>query len=416
MKRKMNLNESFRSAWTGLNANRTRSFLSILGIIIGIAAVIAIMSLIRGSQQMILERIQSLGTNLIVVTPGRFGGAAGKAAQKLTDLFTIEDGERILSKSSAVKNVVPTVSKQLLLQYKDKNAQITVNGITPEYQSVLNFWVERGRFINTEDMKASRSVIVLGQNAASDLFEEEDPLGRSVTINTALSKYKFRVIGVMESKGQVMFSNFDNQTFVPISSAQRRLMQIKYVNSFYVEAKDEDSADEAVEQIDAVLYQKYEDDEKYNIMSQKEILSAIETVMGIMTIMLAGIAAISLLVGGIGIMNIMLVSVTERTREIGIRMAVGAKRADILLQFLWESILLCLIGGLIGIFAGWLGAKFAGWLGTKIMGATGELYTLMSLDAIVIALGFCIAIGLFFGMYPANKASKLNPVEALRYE
>lgn len=416
MKRKMNLNESFRSAWTGLNANRTRSFLSILGIIIGIAAVIAIMSLIRGSQQMILERIQSLGTNLIVVTPGRFGGAAGKAARKLTDLFTIEDGERILSKSSAVKNVVPTVSKQLLLQYKDKNAQITVNGVTPEYQSVLNFWVERGRFINTEDMKASRSVIVLGQNAASDLFEEEDPLGRSVTINTALSKYKFRVIGVMESKGQVMFSNFDNQTFIPISSAQRRLMQIKYVNSFYVEAKDEDSADEAVEQIDAILYQKYEDDEKYNIMSQKEILSAIETVMGIMTIMLAGIAAISLLVGGIGIMNIMLVSVSERTREIGIRMAVGAKRSDILLQFLWESILLCLIGGLIGIFAGWLGAKFAGWLGTKIMGATGELYTLMSLDAIVIALGFCIAIGLFFGMYPANKASKLNPVEALRYE
>ncbi len=416
MKRKMNLNESFRSAWGGLNANRIRSFLSILGIIIGIAAVIAIMSLIRGSQQMILESIQSLGTNLIVVTPGRFGGAAGKAAQKLTDLFTIEDGEKILSKSSAVKNVVPTVSKQLLLQYKDKNAQITVNGVTPEYQSVLNFWVERGRFINTEDMKASRSVIVLGQNAASDLFEEEDPLGRSVTINTALSKYKFRVIGVMESKGQVMFSNFDNQTFIPISSAQRRLMQIKYVNSFYVEAKDEDSADEAVEQIDAVLYQKYEDDEKYNIMSQKEILSAIETVMGIMTIMLAGIAAISLLVGGIGIMNIMLVSVSERTREIGIRMAVGAKRSDILLQFLWESILLCLIGGAIGIFAGWLGAKFAGWLGTKIMGATGELYTLMSLDAIVIALGFSIAIGLFFGMYPANKASKLNPVEALRYE
>ncbi len=404
----MNLNESFRSAWTGLSANKTRSFLSALGIIIGIAAVIAIMSLTRGSQQMILESIQGLGTNLIVVTPGKWGGAAGRVAQKISDLFTIEDGERILSKCSAVKNVVPTVSRQLLLQYKDKNAQITVNGVTPEYQSVLNFWVERGRFIDDEDMKASRSVIVLGQNAASDLFEEEDPVGRSVTINTALSKYRFRVIGVMESKGQVMFSNFDDQTFIPITSAQRRLMQIKYVNSFYVEAKDEDSSDEAVKQIDAVLYQKYGDDEKYNIMSQEEILSTMESVMGIMTIMLAGIAAISLLVGGIGIMNIMLVSVAERTREIGIRMAVGAKRADILLQFLWESIFLCLIGGAIGIFAG--------WLGSRIVGAIGGLSTLISLDAVVMALGFSMAIGLFFGMYPANKASKLNPVEALRYE
>ena len=404
----MNLNESFRSAWTGLSANKTRSFLSALGIIIGIAAVIAIMSLTRGSQQMILESIQGLGTNLIVVTPGKWGSAAGRVAQKISDLFTIEDGERILSKCSAVKNVVPTVSRQLLLQYKDKNAQITVNGVTPEYQSVLNFWVERGRFIDDEDMKASRSVIVLGQNAASDLFEEEDPVGRSVTINTALSKYRFRVIGVMESKGQVMFSNFDDQTFIPITSAQRRLMQIKYVNSFYVEAKDEDSSDEAVKQIDAVLYQKYGDDEKYNIMSQEEILSTMESVMGIMTIMLAGIAAISLLVGGIGIMNIMLVSVAERTREIGIRMAVGAKRADILLQFLWESIFLCLIGGAIGIFAG--------WLGSRIVGAIGGLSTLISLDAVVMALGFSMAIGLFFGMYPANKASKLNPVEALRYE
>ena len=404
----MNLNESFRSAWTGLSANKTRSFLSALGIIIGIAAVIAIMSLTRGSQQMILESIQGLGTNLIVVTPGKWGGAAGRVAQKISDLFTIEDGERILSKCSAVKNVVPTVSRQLLLQYKDKNAQITVNGVTPEYQSVLNFWVERGRFIDDEDMKASRSVIVLGQNAASDLFEEEDPVGRSITINTALSKYRFRVIGVMESKGQVMFSNFDDQTFIPITSAQRRLMQIKYVNSFYVEAKDEDSSDEAVKQIDAVLYQKYGDDEKYNIMSQEEILSTMESVMGIMTIMLAGIAAISLLVGGIGIMNIMLVSVAERTREIGIRMAVGAKRADILLQFLWESIFLCLIGGAIGIFAG--------WLGSRIVGAIGGLSTLISLDAVVMALGFSMAIGLFFGMYPANKASKLNPVEALRYE
>jgi len=392
----------------GISANKMRSFLSILGIVIGIAAVITIVSLTQGSQKAVSERIKGLGTNLITVTPGRRGGSAGQRARALTEVFTVEDGEEIIRKASAVKLAVPVVQKNLLLQYKDKNTEITVNGVSPEYQEVLNFWVERGRFIDSRDIKSSRNVVVLGQEVASELFEDEDPVGKDIVVNTSLSRYKFRVIGVMESKGQMMFFNFNKQAYVPVTTAQKRLLHTKYVTSFLFQAENEESADHAVEQIDAILYQKLQDDTKYNIMSQEQILSTMESVMGIFTIMLTGIAAISLLVGGIGIMNIMLVSVTERTREIGIRMAIGAKRKDILLQFLFESIILCVVGGVIGIIAG--------WMLSKLIASIQGWPVLISFWAIVIALSFAILIGLFFGIYPANKASKMDPVEALRYE
>ena len=412
----MKFTETFRSALDGLNANRTRSFLSMLGIIIGIAAVIIIISVTQGSQRSISERIQALGTNLINVSPGRRGGFAGMRAQRRTDVFTIEDGEAILNKASAVKRVVPVVNRRLLLQYKDKNAEIAVNGVSPEYQEVLNFWVEGGRFIDYRDLKSFRTVIVLGQGVANDLFGDEDPLGQSIVVNGPLSRYKFRVIGVMQSKGQVMFSNFDDQAFIPITTAQKRLLHTKYVGSFSIQAESEETTDEAVEEIDAILYQKFQDDTKYTIASQEQLLSTMGSVMQTFAIMLVGIAGISLLVGGIGIMNIMLVSVTERTREIGIRMAVGAKRVDILLQFLWESVLLCLLGGAIGISVGWMGSEIIAFIGSRVLPDMGALPTVISPEAILLALGFATAVGLFFGIYPANKASKLDPVEALRYE
>ncbi len=404
----MEFTENFKAALDGIVANKMRSLLSILGIIIGIVAVITIVSITQGAQQTISENIQALGTNLITVMPGWRGGSAGSRAQVLTEAFTIEEGEKIKKRASAVKLVVPMIGRTLLLQYKDKNSEISVNGVTAEYQEVMNFWVGEGRFIDSRDIKTSRTVVVLGQEVASELFGDQDPLGRDITINTSLTRYKFRVIGIMESKGQVMFSNFDNQAYVPVTTAQRRLFNVKYVTSFAIQAQNEESADDAVEQIDAILYQKFQDDTKYRIMSQEQLLSTMESTMGIFTIMLTGIAGISLLVGGIGIMNIMLVSVTERTREIGIRMALGAKRGDIRLQFLSESIILCLVGGVIGIILGWITSKFA----ASLMGLPMSI----SFWAIAIALGFSTLVGLFFGIYPANKASKMNPVEALRYE
>lgn len=418
----MDIKETFRSALDGLSANKMRSFLSILGIVIGIAAVVAIVAITQGSQKRVLENIRSLGTNLITVAPGTIRGAAGRIAQERTNIFVKEDAEFILKKAPAVAQVVPVVRSNLLLKYKDKNTQITVYGVTPAYEDVLNFYVQNGRFIAREDIETFSPVIVIGQQVAKDLFANENPLGKDIIVNPPnkpLQKHKFKVVGVMRPKGQVMFLNFDNQAFVPLSTAQKRILNTNYVNSFYIQAKDEKSMDDALAQIDAILYLKLQDDSKYTVLSQEEILSTMQSITGTLTFMLAGIAAVSLLVGGIGIMNIMLVSVTERTREIGIRMAVGAKRVDILLQFLWESVLLCLIGGAIGVAAGVFGSKLITSIGLRVVpmgpaSATPEM--IISPETIILALGFATAVGLFFGVYPANKASKLDPVQALMYE
>jgi len=415
----MEVRESFRSALDGLLANKLRSFLSMLGIIIGIAAVVAIIAITQGSQQMIFENIEALGTNLISVSPGSRRGAAGRRVQEHRDVFTLKEAELIRTKAPAVARVAPVVNRNLLLQHGDKNTQITVYGVTPEYEEVLNFHVEAGRFVTNQDLKTYQKVIMLGQEVAQELFGDQKPLGQNVMVNISSRKYKFKVVGLMEAKGQVMWFNFNNQAFIPITTAQKRLFQTDYLNSLSIQARDRESANMASEQIDALLYQRFGDDTKYTITSQEEILSTIQNITGIMTMMLVAIAGVSLVVGGIGIMNIMLVSVTERTREIGLRMAVGATRKDILLQFLWESMMLCLIGGVIGIMVGWFGSKLIAFIGAQVtpgMGLMSIRTAVISPQAMLLALGFATAVGLFFGVYPANKASKLNPVEALSYE
>ena len=412
----MELRESIRTAVDGLIANKLRSFLSMLGIIIGIAAVVAIVAITQGSQQQIFKTIEGLGTNLINVYPGSIRGFAGRRVQSISDLFTLEDAERIKQKAPAVKDVVPIVSSNLLLQYGNNNVQTSVQGVTPAYEEVLNFHVATGRFLSASDLELYATVAVIGTGVAEELFGQQNPVGKHITVSNDNTRYKFTVVGLMEEKGQVMWSNFDDMVLIPITTAQKRILHTSYVNSFAIGAVNKESAEEAVRQIDAIFYQKTQDTTKYTIRSQEELLSTVQDMTQIFTVMFVGIAGISLLVGGIGIMNIMLVSVTERTREIGTRMAVGAKRSDILLQFLWESVLLCLIGGIIGVGLGWIGSTSLSVLGPRLFPQMSSIPTVISPGTVFVALGFSCAVGLFFGVYPANKASKLNPVEALQYE
>ena len=404
----MELTESIRTAVGGLIANKLRSFLSMLGIIIGIAAVVAIVAITQGSQQQIFKTIEGLGTNLINVYPGTVRGFAGRRVQGISDLFTLADAERIKEKAPAVKNVVPIVSANLLLQHGNNNIQVSVQGVTPEYEEVLNFHVASGRFISASDLEQYATIAVIGSGVAEELFGTESPIGKHVTVTSSSSRYKFTVVGVMEAKGQVMWSNFDNMAFIPVTTAQKRILHTSYVNSFAIQAADKESTDDAVEQIDALLFQKTQDDTKYTISSQEELLSTIADMTQIFTLMFVGIAGISLLVGGIGIMNIMLVSVTERTREIGTRLAIGALEREVLMQFLIEAVVLSSFGGVIGIMLGLLAA----WIGAYILG----MPFILNPSIIFIAFVFSVAVGMVFGFFPARQAARLDPIEALRHE
>ncbi len=397
-----------RVALKSLAGNRLRSFLSMLGIIIGVAAVIAVVAISSGAEQQILDSLNNLGTNMITISHGMTRGTGGRISQSTTDLFTYEMADQIKALCPDLNNIAPYVDGSGLLVYNDTNVQGRVRATTPEFFEMVDLDLAQGRMFSEADLEESRLVVILGSEVATDLFGETNPIGQEIKITRGNYKFSLNVIGVFESKGQVMFTNYDSQVFLPVTTWMNRLQSIKYVNGFSAQARSNEVAEIAVAQVEYFFYQRYKDLDKVNVTSQTEMLSMASDFANTFKILLGGIASIALLVGGIGIMNITLVSVTERTREIGIRKALGAKRRVILFQFLIESCTVSLFGGLLGLGFGTVVAMLVSHLGGWPFQVTAF--------SVAIAMGFSMMIGLFFGIYPASRAARLDPVDALSYE
>lgn len=406
----MNIRDSLRTAFRGLVANKLRSLLTMLGIMIGVGAVVAMISIGAGSSALVVGQIQQLGSNLLIVMPGSAEAGPGgpRQAEGTMTSLKYEDALAIKREVTSVKAISPEYQSQSQVIYGNQNISTSIQGVTTNYEDVHNFHALYGSFISTQDEKLEARVAVLGQNVVADLFGKDNPIGKTIKVKNV----PFRVIGIMEYKGQSGFQNLDDVILIPLSTAQDRLFGVDNLRMIYTQIKSENQMDQASSEISAVLLNRHKIDDPteadFNIRSQAEILSTVTQIMGTLTILLGGIAAISLLVGGIGIMNIMLVSVTERTREIGLRKALGAKRKDILAQFLIESLILSLFGGSIGIFLG--------MIGSAVIANIGGWPSLVTLNSILLAFLFSAGIGIFFGVYPARRASLLNPIEALRFE
>lgn len=406
----MSWRQSLKTALRALSANKMRSGLTMLGIMIGVGAVVAMISIGTGASVSVTSRIQSLGSNLLMVTPefagAGFAGACQAGGSGTTLVY--EDATAIAKEVPTVKRVSPEFSSSAQVVYGNQNVNTIILGAVPDYQEVHNFHVAFGEFIRSEDEKMQNKVAVLGQSVVTNLFAGEDPIGKIIKIGNI----PFRVIGVMELKGQAGFQNLDDMIFVPLSTAQKRLFGVDNLRMISVQARSEEEMDLAASQVSSLLLSRHKIDDPtkadFNVRNQADILSTMGQVTATLTLLLGGIAAISLLVGGIGIMNIMLVSVTERTREIGLRKAVGAKRKDILTQFLIESLILSLLGGGVGLLLG--------IVGSFVISRIGAWPTVVTLNSILLAFLFSAAVGIFFGIYPARRASVLSPIDALRFE
>jgi len=408
----INLPSTFRISLRALRVNKMRSALTMLGIIIGVGAVIAMLAVGTGASRKIAEQIASIGSNLIIILPGSTTSGGVRMGAGTQPTLTLGDAEAILKEASAVEEVAPVLNGVAQIVYGHQNWSTGVVGTTPGMLEVRDWPLESGRAFTQQDVKSATKVCLLGQTVVDSLFGSIDPLGQAVRIK----KIPFTVIGVLSQKGQSpQGQDQDDTIYVPVTTAQKKLFGTSFpgmVRTIMVKAKSTEDLGPAEKQINELLRQRHhlgpKQDNDFSTRNLTQIMQTAEQSTKVMTLLLGAIASVSLLVGGIGIMNIMLVSVTERTREIGIRMAVGAKTWDIRLQFIIEALTLSLIGGVIGIIVGVSGSQIltslAGWA------------TIVSPLSVFLAFGFSGLVGIFFGFYPAYKASNLNPIDALRFE
>lgn len=400
--------ESFLMAWASLIANKLRSLLTMLGIIIGVAAVIALVSIGNGVKQDIENSISSLGSNLLVVLPGEPRTPGARSSQGSMKSLKISDYEAI-AKLEGVKAASPMTNGSYVVIYQNKNWTTSVAGVNSNFQDVNNWTMTSGRFFSDKNVQNRERVAVVGQTVVKNLFADEDPVGKEIRVKNI----PFRVIGVLKSKGNgTMGNDQDDTVLIPYTTSMERVEGIDYLRRVYVVAKDDGGIDRLQADIENLLRVRHNikdtnlDD--FNIQNMKSIMETVAQTTGTFTLFLGAVAAISLVVGGIGIMNIMLVSVTERTREIGVRKALGATYSVIVTQFLIEAVVISLMGGFIGIAFG-IGAS-------KVIGMVSGMSTIVSVPTIIMSFAFSMAIGLIFGIYPARKAAKLNPIDALHYE
>lgn len=400
--------ESFLMAWASLIANKLRSLLTMLGIIIGVAAVIALVSIGNGVKQDIENSISSLGSNLLVVLPGAPRTPGARSSQGSMKSLKISDYEAI-AKLEGVKAASPMTNGTYVVIYQNKNWTTSVAGVNSNFQDVNNWTMTSGRFFSDKNVQNRERVAVVGQTVVKNLFADEDPVGKEIRVKNI----PFRVIGVLKSKGNgTMGNDQDDTVLIPYTTSMERVEGIDYLRRVYVVAKDDGGIDRLQADIENLLRVRHNikdtnlDD--FNIQNMKSIMETVAQTTGTFTLFLGAVAAISLVVGGIGIMNIMLVSVTERTREIGVRKALGATYSVIVTQFLIEAVVISLMGGFIGIAFG-IGAS-------KVIGMVSGMSTIVSVPTIIMSFAFSMAIGLIFGIYPARKAAKLNPIDALHYE
>lgn len=408
----MKFKDIFHETYTALSSNKARSGLTILGIVIGIGSVVAMISIGQGASGSIQASIQSIGSNLVLVIPGfQRGAGAGpvSAGRGSAQTLTQEDADAIQKEITDAVAVAPEISRRYQITAKGKNTNTQVVGTVSSYPEVRNVAIDTGSFISEQSVRSLSKVAVLGPTTRNDLFGEgTEPIGQTIRIN----RVDFKIIGITQSKGSAGFGNQDDVVFVPLSTAQRFLAGDTYVTTISVKAENPDVMTSIQQRITDLLLQKHNISNPqladFQVLNQQDIVQTASTITNTMTMLLASIAGISLVVGGIGIMNMMLTTVTERTREIGLRKAIGAKKRDISLQFLSEAVMLTFLGGFMGILLGWA-ISFAV---TQFAG----IATQVSFFSIALSFGVSAAIGIIFGYYPARKASSMNPIDALRYE